>query len=73
MANQLIYRYAGLPAFRCDGCDTIHSDEGKALRCCNSPVTECGVTELGPQPDGEVDIGMVPCWYLEEAGQLRLF
>jgi hypothetical protein len=72
MANPLSYLYS-VPAYRCDGCGSVHAHEGSALSCCNSSMTECGVTELGSQSDSEVDIGMVPCWYLEEAGQLRLF
>lgn len=71
MANPVSYLFAGPPEFRCDGCGSIHLDESKALACCNSPMTECGITEVDTLT--EVDISMVPCWYLEEAGQLRLF
>lgn len=73
MANHLKYCYAGPPAYRCDGCGSIHPNEARALDCCNSPMTECGVTEIDQENGGEVDIGVIPCWYLEEAGQLRLF
>jgi hypothetical protein len=51
----------------------MHSAENAALACCDSAVTECGVTEVIDQEVIEVDFGMIPCWYLEEAGQLRLF
>lgn len=72
MANPLSYLYSG-PAYRCDGCGSVHTHEGSALSCRNSPMSKCGVTELGSHSESEVDIGLIPCWYLEEAGQLRLF
>jgi hypothetical protein len=51
----------------------MHSAENAALACCDSAVTGCGVTEVNDQELIEDDIAAIPCWYLEEAGQLRLF
>lgn len=73
MANRLSYRYVCPPSYRCDGCGEIHSNESAALECCNSTMTGCGVTEINNQDDLDVDLDTIPCWYLEEAGQLRLF
>lgn len=73
MGMRLSYLFKVPPSYRCDGCGTMHSAENAALACCDSAVTGCGVTEVNDQELIEDDIDAIPCWYLEEAGQLRLF